>query len=115
MKRPDTVYLRHILDAIATINRYLAGVDEATFLRESLLQDGVIRQLLIIGEAVKQLLPETRQQASHIPWAAIAGMRDKLIHHYFGVDVSQIWLTAQSDLPTLKAAVVTLLASRESE
>lgn len=112
MKRPDTVYLRHILDAVATIERYLAGVDEATFYRESLIQDGVIRQLMIVGEAVKQLIPETRQQAPHIPWPAIAGMRDKLTHHYFGVDLSQIWLTAQNDLSLLKAAVAAILADR---
>lgn len=82
MTRSDTLYLHHILDAIATIERYRAPVDEATFYNESLIQDGVIRQLMIIGEAVKQLAPETRQQASHISWSAIAGMRDKLIHHY---------------------------------
>lgn len=112
MMRSDTLYLRHILDAIVTIERYLAAVDEGTFQSESLIQDGVIRQLMIIGEAVKQLAPETRQQTSHIPWSAIAGMRDKLIHHYFGVDLGQIWLTTRDDLPVLKDAVAALLATR---
>ena len=112
MKRPDTIYLRHVLEAIAKVDRYLASVDEATFYAESLIQDGVIRQLEIIGEAVKQLGPETRKEAPHIPWQAIAGMRDKLIHHYFGVDLGQIWLTAQNDLPPLKAAVSAILALR---
>lgn len=112
MTQLDTIYLRHILDALTTIDRYLTDVDAATFARESLLQDGVIRQLMIIGEAVKQLTPATRQQAPHIPWSAIAGMRDKLIHHYFGVDLSQIWLTTEHDLPILKMAVATILAGR---
>lgn len=67
MKRSDTIYLRHILDAVVTIERYLTNVDEAVFYCETLLQDGVIHQLMIIGEAVKQLVPETRQQAPYIP------------------------------------------------
>ncbi|WP_174842891.1 DUF86 domain-containing protein [Candidatus Oscillochloris fontis] len=112
MKPSDTIYLRHILDALTTIERYITDVDEATFFRESLIQDDVIRQMMIIGEAVKQLTPATRQQAPHITWSAIAGMRDKLIHHYFGVDLSQVWLTTKDDLPMLKMAVTTLLAKR---
>jgi uncharacterized protein with HEPN domain len=112
MKRPDTIYLRHVLDAIAKIERYLTSVDEAIFYNESLIQDDVIRHLEIIGEAVKQLGSETRKEALHIPWSAIAGMRDKLIHHYFGVDLGQIWLTAQNDIPPLKAAVAAILNNR---
>lgn len=109
MKQRDAMYLQHILDAISRIERYLTDIDEQTFLQETLIQDGVIRQLEIIGEAVKQLSPVTRQLAPAIPWTAIAGMRDKLIHHYFGVDLGQVWITAQNDLASLKAAVSTLL------
>lgn len=111
MQRDDTVYLRHVVDAIAKIETYLAGIDETTFHTQSLIQDGVIRQLEIIGEAVKRISPTTRSLAAQIPWSAIAGMRDKLIHDYFGVNLDQVWLTATTDIPELKSAVITILAT----
>ena len=80
MKRDDSVYLRHVLDAIGKIEIYLRDVDEQTFLNQSLLQDGAIRQIEIIGEAVKQLSLELREKHPHVPWQDTAGMRDKLIH-----------------------------------
>ncbi len=73
MMPDDTVYLQHILDAIQKIDMYLAGIDEPSFYAHSLIQDGVIRQLEIIGEAAKRILPATRSSAPHIPWLAIAG------------------------------------------
>jgi uncharacterized protein with HEPN domain len=84
MKRDETVYLRHIMDAIARIEEYLRGVDEHAFKQRYLIQDGVIRQLEIIGEAVKTLAPDFRNKYAHIPWQDIAGTRDKLIHGYLG-------------------------------
>ena len=111
MKRDDSVYLRHILDAIAKIETYLQGVDEQTFLAQSLLQDGAIRQIEIIGEAVKQLSQQLRDQHPHIPWQDIAGMRDKLIHQYFGVDLDKVWVTVIQDIPVLKQEVAAILSS----
>lgn len=109
MKRDESVYLQHILDAIARIDRYLLGVDEATFCRQELLQDGAIRQIEIIGEAVKRLSPELLSGHPQIPWQDVSGMRDKLIHDYFGVDIEKVWLTTKDDLPLLKSAVADML------
>ncbi len=109
MKRDETVYLHHIQDAIKKINIYLQDVTEEKFRLESLIQDGVIRQLEIIGEAAKQLSVESRTLQPHIPWQDIARMRDKLIHGYFGVDIEKVWLTAKEDIPLLEEAVREML------
>jgi uncharacterized protein with HEPN domain len=109
MNRDESVYLRHILDAIAKIESYLRGITETAFSGDSLIQDGVIRQLEIIGEAVKRIPERLRSQQPHTPWQDIAGIRDKLIHDYFGVDLEKVWLTAKDDLPGLKTAVTELL------
>jgi len=113
MKRDDTVYLRHVLDAIVKIQTYPKGIDESEFQAQSLIQDGVIRQLEIIGEAVKRISVTTRNVSPQIPWPAIAGMRDKLIHDYFGVNLDQVWLTATTDIAELKTAVIAILATRQ--
>jgi len=109
MKHDDTVYLRHILDAIAQIENYCDGIDENRFKTANIVQDAVVRQLEIIGEAAKRLPPATKGKSPKIPWSDIAGMRDKLIHDYFGVDMDKVWLTIAQDLPSLKVAVVKLL------
>ncbi len=115
MERDNTVYLRHILDAINQVAEYLHGVDEHVFFERRLLQDGVIRQIEIIGEAVRRLSTDLRHQYEHIPWRGIAGMRDKLIHNYFGVDIVTVWLTATHDLPLLKAEVEIILRQLEQD
>jgi uncharacterized protein with HEPN domain len=109
MKHDETLYLRHIVDAIDLVHTYLQGIDEPVFRKTSLIQDGVIRQLEIIGEAARHLSKEFCRQFAHIPWTDIAGMRDKLIHDYFGVDVDKVWLTAIRDLPDLKREVQKIL------
>ena len=105
----DPIYLQHILDAIQKISLYLQGIDKEKFLKNSLIQDGVIRQLEIIGEATKQISLELRDQQSSIPWSQMAGMRDKLIHHYFGVDLETVWLTATQDIPELRIPIQSLI------
>jgi uncharacterized protein with HEPN domain len=109
MKRDETVYLRHILDAVSAIAEYLQGVSEEDFKRNRLLQDGVIRQLQIIGEATKRLSGDFRAAHPHIPWQDIAGMRDKLTHDYLGVDTETVWLTVIEDLPTLESEIRVIL------
>ena len=74
-----------------------------------MMQDAVIRQIEIIGEATKHLSEELREENAHIPWQDIAGMRDKLIHGYFGVDIEQVWLTTREDIPALKEGIIKIL------
>ncbi len=106
----DRLYLHHILDAIVRIESYLEGVDQSRFESTPLLQDGVVRQLEIIGGAAKRLSPNLRDQTPSVPSRQITGMRNKLTHDYMGVDVSAVWLTAHEDLVELKHAVSACLA-----
>ena len=99
--RDDTVYVRHIRDAGQRIESYLDGVSEDEFLEAPLIQDAVIRQIQVIGEAAKRLSTEFRSGTAEIPWSDIAGMRDKLVHDYMGVDLEAVWDTAIRDVPAL--------------
>lgn len=106
----DEIYLRHISDAIAAIEEYTRGVPCEMFFGNRLLKDGVIRELEIIGEATKRVSPAFEGAHPEVPWRDIAGMRDKLIHEYFGVDVEAVWHTVEKDIPKLKAEIGRLLA-----
>jgi uncharacterized protein with HEPN domain len=106
--KDDRVYLDHIRDAISDIQEY-ASVGRDIFMTDRMRQDAVIRKIEIIGEAVKQLSSVTKDGRPEIPWKQIAGMRDRLTHHYFGVDLGLVWRVVERDLPVLKAAVATLL------
>ena len=109
MEKDDTVYLQHVLDAINTVEEYLQDVNEEKFKATRLLQDGAIRQIEIIGEAVRHISNDIRKTYPEIPWQDIAGMRDKLIHDYFGVDIEKVWDTTQQDLHVLKDQVIGIL------
>jgi uncharacterized protein with HEPN domain len=101
----DRLYLQHILDAVLRIEAYLEDVNRPEFDGTPLIQDAVIRQLQVIGEASKRLSDDLKRSLSAIPWRDVAGMRDKLTHDYMGVDLDAVWKTAADDLAPLKAAV----------
>lgn len=101
----DKLYRKHILMAIADIDDYLADTGFDDFASDKLLQDGVMRKLEIIGEASKRLSPEFTTVHADVPWKDICGMRDKLIHDYFGIKLEAVWNTCQEDLLVLKQAL----------
>ena len=115
MSSDDLLYLQNILDAITKVETYIHGIDRKGFDETSLVQDGVIRQITIIGEATKLLSDDLRDKNPHVPWHPIARMRDTLVHRYFSVDLEQVWLTAQNDLPVLKANVIEIVEEVRAE
>ena len=107
--RKDEAYLQDVLDAIGDIEKFLEKVTEEEFYRNKEKQYAVLRALEIIGEATKNLSKEIRAKYRTIPWKDIAGMRDKLIHMYFGVKVDLVWETIKNKLPELKEQIKEIL------
>jgi len=100
--KEDSIYISHILESIGLIEQYISGTTKKEFVSQPQLQDAVLRRLEIIGEAAKNISIATKKQHQEIPWRLMAGMRDILIHHYFGVDIDLVWNTVKDDLPNLK-------------
>lgn len=108
----DLAYLHHILDAIADIEDFSKDISSAAELTDSSLKRaGVERMLITIGEAVKNLSPQLRREYPHMPWRETTGTRDKIVHHYFGVDYESVFETIKIDLPELKAHIEAILAT----
>jgi len=111
MKPRDALFLGHIIAAAQDIQVFTVEGRDA-FFADRKTQSAVIRQLEIIGEAVKNLSPELTSAEPAVPWRQIAGARDRLIHAYFRVDIDAVWVMVENDLPALRAHVQQLLDAR---
>lgn len=105
-ERSLSEFLQDILDTIADIETFTANVEFEAFQgnREKVL--AVVKSIEILGEAVKKIPDDIRNQYPEIPWKAIAGMRDVLVHEYWGIDINVVWATVQEGLPPLKAVII---------
>lgn len=110
MQREHKAYCQDILDCIRKIENYTTDFSFDRFTGNELVQDGVVRNLEIIGEAVKKLPDEFKLKRTHIPWRNIAGLRDIIAHDYFGLDFEIIWDVIKNKLPQLKEAVSEILS-----
>jgi uncharacterized protein with HEPN domain len=106
--RLDREWLLDILEAIERIGKYAAEGKDA-FLRDELRQVWIVHHLEIIGEAANRLSDALRDQHPEVPWADVIAMRNVLVHQYFGIDLEEVWSTAETDLPALKRNVVSML------
>ncbi|MFX0183077.1 MAG: DUF86 domain-containing protein [Candidatus Hodarchaeota archaeon] len=103
--RSPKLFIDDIKKAISKVELYIKGLTFAEFEKDSKTVDAVIRNLEIIGEAVKNLSSEIIEKYPSVDWSGATTMRDRLIHGYFGVDVSIVWETINSDLPKLRKQV----------
>ncbi|MEA3240392.1 MAG: DUF86 domain-containing protein [Pseudomonadota bacterium] len=110
MKRVYQDYLEDIFIAINDVAGFTNGFSFETFAADRKTVNAVIRSLEVIGEAAKQIPPHLQTQSPEIPWKYMAGMRDKLIHQYFGVDLGIVWAVVKNELPPLRAEIKLLLS-----
>lgn len=99
MSKDPNILLRHILESVMALQKYLVGVDEAEYLSNMEKQDSAERRLQVIGEAIVQLPAEFKDGHPAIPWAKIAGLRNRLVHEYFDIDHKLVWNILEKSLP----------------
>jgi uncharacterized protein with HEPN domain len=110
MSRSGHDYLLHILGEVDYLLETSRGLTREAFLRDPTLRRAFVRSLEIVGEAAKQVPPDLRNQAQGIDWSGMAGMRDRLIHSYFGVDYELVWDVVTAKIPPLRDSIARLLA-----
>lgn len=109
MNKDPKIFLRHIIESIEWIEAYSKNLTKEDFFKSQQVQDALIRRVEIIGEAVKNLPGDFKEKHPSIPWQEIAGMRDVLIHEYFGVALNQVWVVISEDVPRLKQYISKIL------
>lgn len=112
-QRDELVFLEDILECIEKIEEYMDGMTEKEFEENSEKQDAVIRRIEIIGEAAKNISNDTREKYHDVQWREIAGMRDVVIHQYFGVTIGLVWRVATTEIPNLKGRIEEIIKEIE--
>jgi len=109
MKRDYVLFIEDALEAISKIEKYVEGYSYADFACDEKTVDAVLMKFAVLGEAIKHIPEEVRRRYPDVPWKKMAGMRDKLVHEYFGVQLDVIWETIKRDLPAAKLMLETVL------
>ena len=112
-KKWQKLYLSDILSSMMKIRTYIFGLSQEEFSKNGLIIDAVIRNLEIIGEASNRLSSEFRVSQPHVPWSKMTGLRNLIIHEYFGVDSAIIWTIITRDLPETLSAIESIVASSD--
>lgn len=107
--RNDKLYVFDINQCCEKIESYLQNVTKDDFLKNEMLQDAIVRNIEIIGEASKSLSSELKEENPNIPWRDIMRMRDKIVHHYFRLILDVVWQTATEDIPVMKTEIKKIL------
>ena len=113
--RPARLFVADMLKAIDKMGRYTEGMDATSFAADEFTVDAVLRNLMVLGEAARNVPSEVRDAHPEIPWSRMVGLRNIVAHVYFGVDLEVVWKTVHEDLPPLRAAVSELLAGLAAE
>ena len=114
-ERADREFLNDIREAIHRITAYVAGMTYESFVADTKTQDAVIRNLEILGEATKNLSEQFRADNPIVPWKSMAGARDRLIHHYFGVNLDIVWQIVTLDLPQVAPQLQSAIVEEDEE
>jgi len=110
-KRDYRDYIQDILDSVNDIENFIEGMSFEEFMRDKKTINAVVRSVEVIGEAVKKIPKTLRDKYPDIPWKKMAGMRDKLVHEYFGIDIEIMWKVAKDEIPSLKPSIQNILKS----
>lgn len=113
MTREYRDYLQDILNSVDETEEFTVDMDYEDFIRDRKTVNAVIRSLEVLGEAAKRVPEKVRQSAPSIPWKHMAGMRDKLIHEYSGVDLTIVWTVVREELPPIRPLISKLMAETE--
>jgi uncharacterized protein with HEPN domain len=113
--RRNTLYIKDILENIKHAETFIENVTYEEFIKDKKTSYAVVRCIEIIGEAVKNIPDDVREKYSDIPWKKMAGMRDKISHFYFGIDMKKVWLAVKRDIPKIKPQIKKILKDISGE